>query len=164
MFSKDPLSLAMTQGALRVMAQLEPALVMPELLERAYGGLEAVNETHRTTAVLKILSGISLPLVSEKLWRPGQKHLLPLLELCVPGIDLVCHILLAFRFIFDVIGYRMIRTRLYARHHLLLVRFSMSRLATFLCTTPGLPYPATRLAKILLTLTMPELHFLRALR
>ncbi|KAF8559342.1 hypothetical protein OG21DRAFT_1402974 [Imleria badia] len=88
MFSKDPLSLAMTQGALRVMAQLEPTLVMPELLERAYGGLEAVNETHRTTAVLKILSGISLPLVSEKLWRPGQKHLLPLLELCVPGIDL----------------------------------------------------------------------------
>ncbi|KAG6381418.1 armadillo-type protein [Boletus reticuloceps] len=88
MFSKDPLSLAMTQGALRVMAQLEPALVMPELLERAYGGLEVVNETHRTTAVLKILAGISLPLVSEKLWRPGQKHLLPLLELCIPGIDL----------------------------------------------------------------------------
>ncbi|KAN0100847.1 hypothetical protein V8E55_000831, partial [Tylopilus felleus] len=88
MFSKDHLSLAMTQGALRVMAQLEPTLVMPELLERAYGGLEVVNETHRTTAVLKILSGISLPLVSEKLWRPGQKHLLPLLDLCIPGIDL----------------------------------------------------------------------------
>ncbi|KAG9314593.1 hypothetical protein JVU11DRAFT_5396 [Chiua virens] len=88
MFSKDSLSLAMTQGALRVMAQLEPTLVMPELLERAYGGLEVVNETHRTTAVLKILSGISLPLVSEKVWRPGQKHLLPLLELCIPGIDL----------------------------------------------------------------------------
>lgn len=104
MFSKDHLSLAMTQGALRVMAQLEPTLVMPELLERAYGGLEVVNETHRTTAVLKILSGISLPLVSEKLWRPGQKHLLPLLDLCIPGIDLVCHVLSASQFVFDVLG------------------------------------------------------------
>lgn len=121
MFSKDPLSLAMTQAALRAMAQLEPTLVMPELLERAYGGLEVINETHRTTAVLKILSGISLPLVSERLWRPGQKHLLPLLELCIPGIDLVCHILLVSRFIFDVLGYRMTRTRLYARLHSLLV-------------------------------------------
>ncbi|KIJ68675.1 hypothetical protein HYDPIDRAFT_106916 [Hydnomerulius pinastri MD-312] len=88
MFSKDSLSLGMIQGALRVMAQLEPTLIMPELLERAYGGLEVVNETHRTTAVLKILSGISLPLVSENKWRAGQKHLLPLLELCIPGIDL----------------------------------------------------------------------------
>ncbi|KIK95621.1 hypothetical protein PAXRUDRAFT_826811 [Paxillus rubicundulus Ve08.2h10] len=88
MFSKDALSLSMAQGALRVMAHLEPTLIMPELLERAYGGLEAVNETHRTTAVLKILSGISLPLVSENQWRAGQKHLLPLLELCIPGIDL----------------------------------------------------------------------------
>jgi proteasome activator subunit 4 len=89
MFSKDSFSISMAQGALRTMALLEPTLIMPELLERAYGGLEVVNETHRTTAVLKMLSGISLPLVSETIWRPGQKHLLPLLELCLPGIDLV---------------------------------------------------------------------------
>ncbi|KAG2149717.1 armadillo-type protein [Suillus cothurnatus] len=88
MFSKDSFSISMAQGALRTMALLEPTLIMPELLERAYGGLEVVNETHRTTAVLKMLSGISLPLVSETIWRPGQKHLLPLLELCLPGIDL----------------------------------------------------------------------------
>lgn len=88
MFSKDSFSISMAQGALRTMALLEPTLIMPELLERAYGGLEVVNETHRTTAVLKMLSGISLPLVSEIIWRPGQKHLLPLLELCLPGIDL----------------------------------------------------------------------------
>ncbi|KAG1757297.1 hypothetical protein EDB19DRAFT_1924203 [Suillus lakei] len=88
MFSKDSFSISMGQGALRTMALLEPTLIMPELLERAYGGLEVVNETHRTTAVLKMLSGISLPLVSEIIWRPGQKHLLPLLELCLPGIDL----------------------------------------------------------------------------
>jgi proteasome activator subunit 4 len=89
MFSKDPVSMAYAQAALRTMAILEPALIMPELLERAYGGLEVVNETHRTTAVLSMLSAIPLPLVSEKIWAGGQKHLVPLLELSIPGIDLV---------------------------------------------------------------------------
>lgn len=163
MFSKDTLSLAMTQGALRVMAQLEPTLVMPELLERAYGGLEVVNETHRTTAVLKILSGISLPLVSEKLWRPGQKHLLPLLELCLPGIDLVCQSLPAFRTISDALDHRTIRTRLYAQHHSSLVRFSMSKLVTYLCTRPGSRYLVTHLVKISWSSTT-KLDFPRVLK
>ena len=89
MFSKDPLSMSFAQGALRAMALLEPGLIMPDVLERAYGGLEAINETHRTTAVLSTLSGVVLPLVSEKRWLGGQKHILPLLELSLPGIDLV---------------------------------------------------------------------------
>lgn len=88
MFSKDPLSMGLAQGALRSLAVLEPTLVMPELLERAYSGLEVVNETHRTTAVLSMLAGVSLPLSSEKIWLGGQKHILPLLEMCIPGIDL----------------------------------------------------------------------------
>ena len=62
---------------------------MPDLLERAYNGLEVVNETHRTTAVLTMLAGVAHPLVSEKAWLGGQKHVVPLLELCIPGIDLV---------------------------------------------------------------------------
>lgn len=89
MFAKDPLSMSYSQGALRSLAMLEPSIIMPELLERAYGGLEVVNETHRTTAVLSMLSGIARPLVSEELWLGGQKHIVPLLELCIPGIDLV---------------------------------------------------------------------------
>jgi proteasome activator subunit 4 len=89
MFSKDPISTSFAQGALRSMALLEPNLIMPELLERAYSGLEIVNETHRTTAVLSVLSGVVMPLVSEKRWLGGQKHILPLLELSLPGIDLV---------------------------------------------------------------------------
>lgn len=89
MFSKDPLSAGFAQNALRHMALLEPSLIMPELLERAYNGLEVVLETHRTIAVLTMLAGVSLPLASEKLWIGGQKHIAPLLELCIPGIDLV---------------------------------------------------------------------------
>ncbi|KAG5648210.1 hypothetical protein DXG03_006165 [Asterophora parasitica] len=88
MFSKDPVCATYAQSALRVIAVLEPGMVMPELLERAYGGLEVVNETHRTTAVLNMLAGVVLPLVSEKVWSGGQRHIIPLLELCIPGIDL----------------------------------------------------------------------------
>jgi proteasome activator subunit 4 len=88
MFSKDPISMGLAQSALRSLAFLEPALVMPDLLERAYSGLEVVNETHRTTAVLSMVASVSLPLSSEKMWLGGQKHILPLLEMCIPGIDL----------------------------------------------------------------------------
>ncbi|KAK7468647.1 Proteasome activator BLM10 [Stygiomarasmius scandens] len=87
MFSKDPISLGLAQGSLRAMALLEPNIIMPELLERAIGGLEVVNETHRTTAVISMLTGIARPLTTEKVWLGGQKHVLPLLELCIPGID-----------------------------------------------------------------------------
>ena len=62
---------------------------MPQLLERAYNGLEVINETHRTTAALGMLASAALPLVSEKVWPGGQKHLVPLLDLSLPGIDLV---------------------------------------------------------------------------
>jgi proteasome activator subunit 4 len=89
MFSKDPLSMASSQASLHTMALLQPDLIMPEILERAYGGLEVVNETHRTTAVLSTLSLVATPLVSEKIWLGGQKHLVPLLEMAIPGIDLV---------------------------------------------------------------------------
>jgi proteasome activator subunit 4 len=89
MFSKDPVSMSFAQGALRSLAMLEPQVIMPELLERAYGGLEVVNETHRTTAVLSTLCGIARPLVTESIWLGGQKHVVPLLELCIPGIDMV---------------------------------------------------------------------------
>ena len=77
------------QSSLRSLAFMEPSLVMPDLLERAYGGLEVVNETHRTTAVLSMLASVSLPLSSETIWLGGQKHILPLLDMCIPGIDLV---------------------------------------------------------------------------
>ncbi len=90
MFSKDPFTISYSQAAMRSMALLEPNLVMPEILERAYSGLEVVNETHRTTAVMTMLSAVSLPLVTERIYLGGQKHVMPLLELCIPGIDLVC--------------------------------------------------------------------------
>jgi proteasome activator subunit 4 len=89
MFSKDSMSLGFAQASLRMLSLLEADLIMPELLDRAYNGLEVVNETHRTTAVLGMLASITQPLTTENIWLGGQKHIVPLLELCVPGIDLV---------------------------------------------------------------------------
>ncbi|KAF5337321.1 hypothetical protein D9611_003207 [Ephemerocybe angulata] len=87
-FSKDQTSASYAQASLPSLARLEPGIVMPEVLERAYGGLEVVNETHRTTAVLSALKSVCQPMLTESIWLGGQKHLLPLLELCLPGIDL----------------------------------------------------------------------------
>lgn len=88
-FSKDGDTASRARATLRSLAYLEPDIVMPAFLERAYNGLETVNETHRTTAVLLAMSEVNLPLVSEQVWFGGQRHILPLLELCLPGIDLV---------------------------------------------------------------------------
>ena len=64
-------------------------MILPQVLERAFNGLEIVNETHRTTAALGMLSFVALPLINDKIWVGGQKHVVHLLELSLPGIDLV---------------------------------------------------------------------------
>ncbi|KAG8737973.1 hypothetical protein FRC10_007440 [Ceratobasidium sp. 414] len=87
-FSKDQVASSFAQGSLKSMVMLEPQLIMPEILERAYSGLETVNETHRTTVVMNSLTGIAMPLASLDHWAGGQKHIVPLLELSIPGIDL----------------------------------------------------------------------------
>lgn len=44
MFSRDPLTIANSQGALKTMSLLEPDLIFPAVLERAYPALETVLE------------------------------------------------------------------------------------------------------------------------
>ncbi|GAA5990324.1 hypothetical protein JCM11641_006250, partial [Rhodosporidiobolus odoratus] len=87
MFSRDPITIANTQSALKTMALLEPDLIFPSLLERAYPALETLTETHRTRAVITALSTTSPALLSRFNYPSGAKHLLPLLELCLPGLD-----------------------------------------------------------------------------
>jgi len=109
MFSRDPITIANAQSALKTMGQLEPDLIFPPLLERAYPALEtltevscrvvltlpssnadisfAIPQTHRTTAAITALSTVSPILVSRNIYAAGAKHLLPLLELCLPGLD-----------------------------------------------------------------------------
>lgn len=46
-------------------------------------------QTQRTIAVIKALGAIAPAIVSREVYYPGAKHLVPILELLLPGIDLV---------------------------------------------------------------------------
>lgn len=87
MFGKDMLSLVSCQAALKRLALLEPELILPAILERAYPGLEELETTHRTTAIITTLKTLAPTLVSRHLFPAGGKHLMPLLQLCLPAID-----------------------------------------------------------------------------
>ncbi|CEP09555.1 hypothetical protein [Parasitella parasitica] len=88
MFGKDHFTVSVTQATLKSLAWLEPSLIFPGLLERIYPSLETLTETHRTSSALGILSDIALPLFSRDNYAAGGKHLLPLLHLAIPGIDM----------------------------------------------------------------------------
>ncbi|SCV72468.1 BQ2448_4005 [Microbotryum intermedium] len=87
MFSRDPMTIANAQAALKLMGYLEPDLIFPALLERSYPALETLLETQRTTACITALSTVSPPLISRSVYPAGAKNLVPLLELCLPGLD-----------------------------------------------------------------------------
>ncbi|KAK4046499.1 Proteasome activator BLM10 [Microbotryomycetes sp. JL201] len=87
MFSRDAFTMACTQQALKILSLLEPDLILPAILERSVPALEGLLETHRTTAVINALGATAPVLVSRDNYAPGAKHLLPLLELCLPGLD-----------------------------------------------------------------------------
>ncbi len=89
MFSQDNTTVSNIQGALKSMCILEPDLILPSILERAGPALEALVETQRTIAVIKALGAVAPAMVCRHIYYPGAKHLLPIMELLLPGIDLV---------------------------------------------------------------------------
>ncbi|CAG8443048.1 10173_t:CDS:10 [Funneliformis mosseae] len=88
MFGKDPMSVGSSQAALKYLAWLEPTLIFPGLLERVYPSLETLTETHRTTSSISALSLLAIPLFSRFHYPAGGKHLVHLLHLTIPGIDM----------------------------------------------------------------------------
>lgn len=91
MFSRDSTTVSNIQSCLKSMTVMEPDLILNPVLERAIPSLEALVETQRTTAVIKALGAVALALVSREIYPPGAKHLVSILQLLIPGIDLVCH-------------------------------------------------------------------------
>lgn len=88
MFSKDAVCSLAAQSSLKRMAFLEPALVLPAVLQRGFTSLEALETTQRTSAVMATLAATSQAFLSPTVYAPGPKHLAPLLYLCLPGIDM----------------------------------------------------------------------------
>ncbi|KAF9535513.1 hypothetical protein CPB83DRAFT_841889 [Crepidotus variabilis] len=88
MFSQDSTTVANIQGCLKSMSLMEPDLILQPILERAVPSLEALTETQRTLAVIKALGAVAPAIVCRDVYYPGAKHLVPLLQLLIPGIDL----------------------------------------------------------------------------
>lgn len=87
-FSSDSTTTSNVQSALKSMITMEPDLILPSILERAVSALETLTETQRTIAIIKALGAVSPGLVSRSIYYPGAKHITPVLELLIPGIDL----------------------------------------------------------------------------
>lgn len=88
MFSEDSTTSNNISSCLKWMSLMEPDLILYPILERAVPSLEALVETQRTIAVIKALGAIAPALVCRDVYYPGAKHLVPILQLLIPGIDL----------------------------------------------------------------------------
>ncbi|KAF9434968.1 hypothetical protein BGZ76_007123 [Entomortierella beljakovae] len=88
MFSKDIRAVSQNTRTLKHLAWIEPSLIIPGVLQRAYPSLESLTETHRTSSVISTMSSLAIPLLNRDHYPQGGKHLLPLLHLTVPGVDL----------------------------------------------------------------------------
>ncbi|KAJ7071321.1 hypothetical protein C8F01DRAFT_1216892 [Mycena amicta] len=87
-FSEDQTVVSNIQSCLKSMSIMEPDLIVHPILERAVPALETLVETQRTIAVINALGAIAPAIVSRKVYYPGAKHLIPILQLLIPGIDL----------------------------------------------------------------------------
>jgi proteasome activator subunit 4 len=88
MFGKDTVAVMSIQSALKNLSWIEPSLVVPGLLDRVYPSLESLSESHRTMASLGALYSNARALLTVKHYPEGGQHLMPLLNLILPAIDM----------------------------------------------------------------------------
>ncbi|KAL4238306.1 Proteasome activator complex subunit 4 [Mactra antiquata] len=74
--------------ALRHLSTLRPELIVPPLLEKMYPAMETLIEPHRLIACMNCIVSVVRSMLNAGKWYPeGRSHLLPLLNLSLPGID-----------------------------------------------------------------------------
>ncbi|CAH3144364.1 unnamed protein product [Porites evermanni] len=75
-------------GALQNLALIKPDVVLPTLLNKLYVALGTLTEPHQLTATLNCVTSVARALVRPDASYPaGRSHVLPLLQLVLPGID-----------------------------------------------------------------------------
>ncbi|KAJ3092428.1 hypothetical protein HK102_007439 [Quaeritorhiza haematococci] len=87
MFGKDAFSVSSAHAALRSLAYISPTTILPSLLERCYPALETLTQTHRTLSCIGALGQVAPALVNRKVFKRGARHIVPLLTMVLPGID-----------------------------------------------------------------------------
>ncbi|KAJ3416755.1 hypothetical protein HDV05_000129 [Chytridiales sp. JEL 0842] len=87
-FGKDPRAVSLSIGCLKNLAILEPSLIIPGLLDRAYPALETLTQTHRMQSCISALGALTAPMFKRTSYPAGARHLLPLLNLSLLGIDM----------------------------------------------------------------------------
>ena len=87
LFSKSPQMVSAASWAMKSLCYIAPELILPPLLDRVYPALETVTEAHQTHAALSALLSVARPLVCKNHFPEGNVHLLPLMHICLPGID-----------------------------------------------------------------------------
>ncbi|XP_060063003.1 proteasome activator complex subunit 4-like [Ylistrum balloti] len=74
--------------ALRHLSNMRPEIIIPTLLEKMYPAMENLIEPHRLIACMTCIVAVARPMLHNRKWYPeGRSHLLPLLNLSLPGID-----------------------------------------------------------------------------
>ncbi|KAH3856831.1 hypothetical protein DPMN_099426 [Dreissena polymorpha] len=74
--------------ALRHLSTMRPELIVPPLLEMMYPAMETLIEPHRLIACMNCVVSVARSMLNSGKWYPeGRLHVLPLLNLSLPGID-----------------------------------------------------------------------------
>lgn len=75
-------------AAIRSLAALRAEIIVPPLLEKMYPAMETLIEPHRLISCMFCIVGAARPMLSSRKYYPdGSNHVLPLLQLALPGID-----------------------------------------------------------------------------
>ena len=88
LYGKDGGGVSSAQKTLRNLGEISPADAFPPLLERVYSSLETLTESHRTLASIGALGVCSNTLFNGQSYPEGCRHLIPLLNLTLPGLDI----------------------------------------------------------------------------
>ncbi|XP_014668208.1 PREDICTED: proteasome activator complex subunit 4-like [Priapulus caudatus] len=75
-------------GSLQNLSTVRPELVIPPLLEQLYPSLTTLTEPHRLVSTMNCVVAVSRSMLrTQERYSEGRHHFLPLLMLCLPGID-----------------------------------------------------------------------------
>lgn len=77
-----------TGKLIKILAELRPELIIPEVIERVYSCLGLLTEPHKLTASLQTLQKVARPLMTGRNgYTAGRADVIPIMMELLPGID-----------------------------------------------------------------------------